>query len=138
MNKYSIFLLPVVLIFFLSSYKKADHANDNFEGTGRWTGTLSLDETVIHANGAVNGQTERHAHVAFTDVLPTLNRNDDSSNLSFGDDKGTGTYSVQGETIMIGGQKCSLDCQGGGVAVLNAVNINEEANTYDIDAIGPN
>jgi hypothetical protein len=125
------------LVALESSYKKADHANDNFEGTGRWTGTLSLDETVIHSNGAVNGQTETHVHVVFTDALPTLNREEDSSNLQFGDDKGTGTYRIQGEATMVGGQKCSFDCQGGGVAVLNAVNINEEANTYDIDVLGP-
>ncbi|MEO7307127.1 MAG: hypothetical protein ABIR78_05995, partial [Ferruginibacter sp.] len=133
MKKILCFILIIASPFLLANeYQKFDRTKHNFEDGGRWTGSLSLDETVIHANGVVNGKSEKHVRVAFLDALPASNGNYDSA-----DNKGTGTYSIQGESTMIGGQKCSMDCQGGGLAILNAVNINEEANTYDIDAIGP-
>lgn len=139
MKNHSVSILLLILISLSFSYRQKYNQKPVPEGTDKWTGTLTFDETVIHSNSAANGTTKKHVDVSFTDALPTMYRDmeNDTTNLHFTDDKGTGHYSVYGESTTIGGQKCTLDCQGSGEAELHAVVINEESKTYDIEAIGP-
>ncbi|MEP6617516.1 MAG: hypothetical protein ABJA57_13090 [Ginsengibacter sp.] len=141
MKRYSGFIVLVSSLLFLSStHKQKNVLSPYFED--RWTGELTLDETIIYANALYNGKVVKHIHVSFSDVLPTMYREEENSNLdptdlNFTNNKGTGNYTFNGETTRIDGQKCTLDCSGAGVAELHAVVINEDANTYDIEAIAP-
>jgi hypothetical protein len=76
------------------------------------------------------------AHLA--ERLPTLHRDDETTDLdNFTDDKGTGSVTFHKEMFMVGKKWLTTDCSGSGKSELHEVVVNEEANTYSIDAIGP-
>lgn len=99
----------------------------------RWTGRLVLEERFTGPSGNSN----RKVTVSFINALPTLYRNDTTTDLNFSDDKGTGNVSFHAEGYA-GTRKISItDCQGGGKSELHEVVVDEEDNTYRIHAIGP-
>ncbi len=99
----------------------------------RWTGQLTLEERFT----GLSGTSIRTVKVQFTNALPTLYRNDPTTDLDFTDDKGTGTVSYHAEG-MIGTRKVSVtDCDGRGKSELHEVVVDERENTYRIHAIGP-
>lgn len=134
MNKYSVFLVPVVMLFFLSgSYQQKKNHTPVPEGISRWTGTLTLEENYT----GLLGTSTRHVRVSFIDVLPTLHRDIETTDFNFTDDKGTGSATYHGESI-IGGKKLGEDnCQGAGQTELHEVMVDEYNNEYHIHAIGP-
>jgi hypothetical protein len=99
----------------------------------KWTGQLTLEERMT---GPV-GNSTRTIQVRFINALPTLFRNDPTTELNFTDDKGTGSVTFKGESY-IGSKKIGItDCQGSGVSELHEVSVDESDNTYRIHAIGP-
>jgi len=141
MNKHSVFLVPFVVFLFLQdSYqhqKKKKHIPVPGD-IGRWSGTVTSEGEIIYSNAVFNGKLEVHATASFTDALPTLFRNDETTDLNFTDDKGQGYHKVHEEiTNILIKKKCIGDCEGNGQAELHAVVINEETNTYDIDVLFP-
>lgn len=104
----------------------------------RWTGHLTLEERVT---GPVTTSV-RNVSVSFVNALPTLYRDEATSNanpadLNFTDDKGTGNVSLHAEHY-VGGKKTEVtDCSGGGKAELHEVAVDEYENIYRIHAIGP-
>ncbi|HEY6063165.1 MAG TPA: hypothetical protein VIV35_06125, partial [Chitinophagaceae bacterium] len=88
MNKYSVSLLPVVLLFFLSnSYQQKKHRPPVPEGISRWTGTVTFVEITNIANAAFTVTSERNITASFHDALPTMYRDDGATELNFTDDK---------------------------------------------------
>ena len=103
-----------------------------------WSGTLSMETITNHTNEVYTGQVVEKVQVSFSGALPTMNRDDDETDLNFTDDKGTGSYSSHGEiTEVLLKRKCIGDCAGTGEAELHSVIIRDWDNTYDIEAIGP-
>lgn len=104
----------------------------------RWTGTLRYEERV---SGPITTAV-RNVKVSFVNTLPTLHRDEATSNadptdLNFTDDKGTGNVTLHAEHY-IGGKKVEVtDCSGGGKAELHEVVVDEYDNMYHIHAIGP-
>lgn len=99
----------------------------------RWSGSLTLEERYT----GITGNSTRHVRVSFNNALPTLYRNDPTTDLDFTDDKGTGTASYTAEGY-IGTKKISVtECQGTGKSELHEVVIEESDNRYRIHAIGP-
>jgi hypothetical protein len=139
MNKYSVFLVPVIMIFFLSnSFQQKKNHRPVPEGISRWTGTVTFVEIINITNAAYTATGERHIIASFNDALPTMYRDDDATELNFTDDKGTGSHTFHSEGRFIGGRTCVTDCQSSDKAELHAVVINEEANAYDIEVVSPN
>jgi hypothetical protein len=99
----------------------------------QWTGTLRLVEKYTGSMGI----SERLVDVSFTDALPTLYRDIDTTDLTFTDDKGTGSVKFHGEQIIEGKLFGTTDCSGSGEAELHEVVIDESDTTYRIHAIGP-
>jgi len=58
----------------------------------KWSGTLTLTQKLVWEGG----KSDRHVAVSFTNALPTLHRNDPTTDLNFTDDKGTGTANYHG------------------------------------------
>lgn len=99
----------------------------------RWSGQLVLEERFT----GLTGNSTRHVTVSFVNALPTLYRDDATTDLNFSDDKGRGNVTYHSESI-IGGKKVSItDCEGSGPSELHEVSIDESDNTYSIHAIGP-
>lgn len=154
MYKYSVFLMPVLVLFFMSgNYPQKKNLKTNSGGASRWTGHLTMEERLTGSAAS----SIRNVRVSFINALPTLNRDEaaesinidpDSLTLSgsqdttrydlnFTDDKGTGnvTYHAEG---FAGGKKVNIiDCSGGGKSELHEVALDEIENTYRIHAIGP-
>ncbi|TAL47373.1 MAG: hypothetical protein EPN92_04950, partial [Chitinophagaceae bacterium] len=124
-----------ILVITVSSYKKVDQPKNNSEPIARWTGHVTSEEiTTISAPGWV-GNTKRTGQADFINALPTMYREeDDTSDLS--DNKGTGNHTYHAESTM-NGVSCVTDCEGAGHSELHSVVINEEENTYDIEAEFP-
>jgi hypothetical protein len=134
MYKYSAFLVPVVMMLFLSS---STQHQQNYTPVpadiGRWTGNLTLEEKYEGPNGTG----ERHIVVSFHDALPTLYRDTQTTYLYFTDDKGNGSVTYHAEFIINGKKMAVTDCQGSGKSELHSVVVDETENTYSIDAISP-
>jgi hypothetical protein len=138
MNKYSFFLMPAVLFLFLpDSYQQKKNHTAVPEGISQWTGTVTRTEIITISNAAFNGKTEVLGEASFINALPTMYRDDPTTDLNFTDDKGPGRHKVHSEMTDLTGKKCIQDCEGNGQAELHSVVINEEANTYDIEVIFP-
>ena len=103
-------------------------------GESRWSGHITMEESFT---GDI-GTSKRKVSVSFVDALPTLWRDDETTDLdNFTDDKGTGSATFHGESF-IGGKKWkTTNCNGSGKSELHEVMVNEEDNTYSIHAIGP-
>jgi hypothetical protein len=134
MNKYSFFVVPVVVLLFLSgSYQQKKNPGPTQGSIGRWTGKITMVETFTGDLGT----SKRDVSVSFVDALPTLHRDDETTDLDFTDDKGTGSAIFHGETFVGGKKWTTTDCQGSGKSKLHEVVVDEEDNTYSIHAIGP-
>lgn len=99
----------------------------------KWSGSLTLTQKFV----GETGKSDRHVEVSFTNALPTLYRNDPTTDLDFTDDKGTGTANYHGEFIIGGKLVSTTDCRGSGQTELHEVVIDPEDSTYRIHAIGP-
>lgn len=103
------------------------------QGQSKWSGTLTLTEKVVWDGG----KSDRHVEVSFTNALPTLHRNDPTTDLNFTDDKGTGTAKLRSELIIGGKLIETTDCKGSGQTELHEVVIDSEDSSLTIHAIGP-
>jgi hypothetical protein len=90
MNKYPFFLLPVVTLFFFlnNDHRKKKHMPVP-GGISRWTGTVTYEEITNISNAAYTATAERHITANFTNALPTMYRDDETTDLNFTDDKGS-------------------------------------------------
>jgi hypothetical protein len=100
----------------------------------RWTGTLSLHEKMTWPEAGASS--ERRVDLSFTDALPTLYRDDPTTDLNFTDDKGTGTDIFRSETFKEG-IRSTTTCNGTGPAQLHEVTIDTADKRYRIEAFGP-
>lgn len=138
MKRYSVSLVFIMLLFSpLNNDKEKLKPNKKPEGTGRWSGTVKFVETVNISKEAYTARSERQIIARFNDALPTLYRNDETTDLNFTDDKGTGSHTYHSEGRFIGRPLCITDCQSSDKAQLHAVVIREEDNEYDIEIISP-
>ena len=117
--------------------KNQKKANSKINIGTKWTGTVTRTEIITISNGAYTGKTEIHGDASFSDALPTMYREDETTDRNFTDDKGPGSHKVNTEMTDITGKKCTAGCQSIGQAELHSVVINEEAKTYDIEVIFP-
>lgn len=140
------FLFSIVLlgscVINAGSDKKEHPVKEKMEPIARWSGTIQLEETVIFNSLNLRGKGERHMSASFINALPTLYRDDESTDLNFTDDKGTGNHSFNSKTKFLNdkGELISegcTDCQGSGQAELHSVVVREWDNTYDIEVIPP-
>ncbi len=99
----------------------------------RWSGSLTLNEKVVWEGG----KSDRHVEVSFTNALPTLHRNDPTTDLNFTDDKGRGRASLRDELIIGGNVVGTGDCRGSGQTELHEVLFDPKDSSYTIHAIGP-
>jgi hypothetical protein len=104
----------------------------------RWTGTIKLVQTY---SGLI-GTSEKHIDLLFTNALPTLYRNVETTDLEFEDDKGTGTCTEHAEVFTTGerGERQDLgtcDCRGDGKSELHEVVVDLHDSTYSIQVTGP-
>lgn len=109
----------------------------------RWTGTISL----VEKSKSIIGASETHVDLSFTNALPTLYRNIETTDLSFTDDKGKGKIQYHAEASMkVVNEKTGLeeekplnvcDCSGEGKSELHEVVIDKSKGTYSISAVGP-
>ncbi len=104
----------------------------------RWTGTISMVEKY---SGLV-GISEKQIDLNFTNAFPTLDRNINTTDFNFTDDKGTGTITEHTEMRAEGdkGEKIefgSCDCHGEGQSELHEVAIDLMDSVYFIHAISP-
>ncbi len=99
----------------------------------KWSGSLTLTEKLVWEGG----KSDRHVEVNFTNALPTLHRNNPTTDLDFTDDKGTGTASYHAEFIVGGKLIGTSDCRGSGQTELHEVVIDPEDSSLRIHAIGP-
>src|SRR6266542_3778721 len=137
MKRIAYFIVFITTFFFLAaSFKKNDPPKKKIEPIARWTGTITKEETTIISAAGWTGKSERHVHASFTNALPTMYREDETSDLDFTDDKGTGTHTYHDEATLSGIKGCT-DCEGSGPAELHSVVIREWDNTYDIEVISP-
>jgi hypothetical protein len=113
------------------NYKKKEAAVES-----RWTGRIVMEEIINIPGPFITAVSKRTIHASFVNALPTLYRNDESADLSFTDDKGSGSHTFHSEGT-IGKQNCVTDCSSSGKAELHAIVINEVGNTYDIEVISP-
>lgn len=129
-------------MLFAGNYGKNDPPKKKYEPITRWTGYITVEETVIYTPPGCSGKSERKLYASFTNALPTLFRdaedsNPDPTDLNFTDDKGTGSQTYHMEATCPGGIKTCADCQGSGQAQLHIVVIREDENEYDIEVFPP-
>lgn len=137
MKRISYFIVFITTLFFITtSYKKNDPPKKRIEPIARWTGEITMEEITILSAPGLTGKSERHAHASFTNALPTMYRDVETTDLNFTDDKGTGTYTYHSEATLSGIKGCT-NCEGSGEAELHAVTIREWDHTYDIEVIPP-
>lgn len=131
-------LMTIAFTFFFinSTHKEIVHTPCKTEGTSRWTGEITMQEITIISVPGWTGKSERNVHASFINALPTLYRDDETTDLNFTDDKGPGSHSFHGEATLAG-RTCVTDCQGSGKAELHTVVVNEGTNTYDIEVVSP-
>lgn len=134
MKKNSFFVMPVVMIIFLSSNDLQKNKHTPFPGgISRWSGTITFEERYT----GITGKSERHVSASFINALPTLHRNIETTDFNFTDDKGTGSVTYHGETIIDGKKFGTTDCQGSGQTELHEVVVDETDNVYHFHVIGP-
>jgi len=99
MRKISILTVLICLnVFIANSHKaKVSITKKKPEPVARWKGTIKWDEKTTYSNFVQEGTGESHAEVFFTVALPTMNREDGSTDLNFTDDKGTGIFTVHSD-----------------------------------------
>jgi hypothetical protein len=98
----------------------------------RWSGTVSQHQKW----SGITGSSERWVEVSFSEAVPTMYRNVNTTDLNFTDDKGTGTVKIHGVSDLPGSHG-ETNCASSGLAELHAVTIREFDNTYDIEVRGP-
>lgn len=160
MKKYLPFLLLAFFIFIILNCQQAASQNltrinpskktaqqkvwvlpqqKNIAAEVRWSGTIS----VVEKYSGLTGISERHIDVSFDNALPTLNRNIETTDFNFTDDKGTGTVTEHAEVIISRDEKTGretrekCDCTGNGKSELHEIVINHTEKTYFIHAIPP-
>ena len=134
-----VFIMFALLQFLFSGNSKhQDNISKRVFEERRWTGTVTLDEKYT----GITGTSERHVTATFNNALPTLHRDetgidpDDPTAVDhFTDNKGTGSETYHGETIIGGKKVIEADCSGSGQAELHQVDINDE--DYHIGVTGP-
>ncbi|HET9826061.1 MAG TPA: hypothetical protein VFP87_12055 [Chitinophagaceae bacterium] len=137
MKSHLFFVLFIAAFFLLSNTKKnIDRMPTCAVEPGRWTGTVTMEQTTIFPGPDMIGRSDKKIVCTFLDALPTMYRDLDESAYQPSDNKGKGSYSLHSE-VTLGGQKGVTDCNGTGEAELHAVTINESDHTYDIEVIGP-
>ncbi|HET9826059.1 MAG TPA: hypothetical protein VFP87_12045, partial [Chitinophagaceae bacterium] len=137
MKSYLFFVLFIAAFFLLSNTKKnIDKAPTCTVEPGRWTGTVTMEQTTIFPGPDMVGRSDKKIFCSFVDALPTMYRDLDESAYKPSDNKGKGSYTLHSEVTLVG-QKGVTDCKGTGEAELHAVTINESDHTYDIEVIGP-
>jgi len=109
----------------------------------RWFGTI----TVFEVYSGLIGKSNRHINLSFTNALPTLYRNIETTDLDFADDKGTGKVSEHVEFVVISkDQKTGIekrtvieecDCKGEGKSELHEVVLDHDEKKYRIHAVPP-
>lgn len=135
---FSFIALMSSCIFIAGTGKINDLPKRNVEPVARWTGTIKREEIATFSNALVAGTSRTNLEVSFSAALPTMGRDDESTDLNFTDDKGSGSHISTSEgTNLLTKVKCISDCSGSGVAELHTVTIREWDNTYDIEAIAP-
>lgn len=134
MNKsYGLVALVTVTLFTPGSFYQQQRQNNNPEGISRWTGTITME---VRYSG-ITGTSERKVTVHFADALPTLHRNIETTDLTFTDDKGTGSVTYHADLIIEGKKMGTTDCQGSGESELHEVVIDEHEQVYHFHAISP-
>ncbi|HEX6848669.1 MAG TPA: M15 family metallopeptidase [Chitinophagaceae bacterium] len=108
-----------------------------------WFGTI----TVFEVYSGLVGKSNRQINLSFTNALPTLYRNIETTDLNFTDDKGTGNVSEHVEVVLIskdektGVEKRIIldecDCKGEGKSELHEVVIDQKEKNYRIHAVPP-
>lgn len=137
MKKFFSFVLLLVLSFSLvSSRSKTKPKKATNLKESRWTGHISMEETVTISAEKWISESKRVVQASFVNALPTLFRDDETTELNFSDDKGTGSHTYHAEET-IGGRKCVTDCISTGKAELHEVVVDETNNIYHIEVISP-
>ena len=77
-------------------------------GESRWTGHIKMEEKTTISAQSWTAESIRTVQASFMNALPTLFRDDNTTDLDFTDDKGTGSHTFHGEET-IGGRKCVTD-----------------------------
>ena len=132
-NKYLAFLVLAILQFFLSGNRKHQKNNPSQHLENRyWSGTITMEQSM----SGILGTSERHVTVSFNNALPTLHRDSETTETDFTDNKGTGSETFEGETIIEGKKVGRSSCSGSGKTELHIVDIDGDGNYY-IHAIGP-
>ena len=108
-----------------------------------WFGTI----TVFEVYSGLVGKSNRQINLSFTNALPTLYRNIETTDLNFTDDKGTGKVSEHVEFTLTtkdektGAEKKLIidecDCKGEGKSELHEVVIDQKEKNYRIHAVPP-
>src|SRR6266498_676587 len=93
----------------------------------QWTGSVNLFEKFTGTGTFAGWMSEKHIDLSFTDAVPTLGRNIQTTNFQFTDDKGTGTIKDHTESTISG----PCNCSGVGTAQLYEVGFHPD-NTYRI------
>ena len=128
MKKYKSFSPPLLVMLIIAGSFQYDA-----RAQSKWSGSLTLTQRVV----SEVGKSDRYVEVSFTNALPTLYRNDPTTDLDFTDDKGTGRANYRGEVIIGGKLIGTGDCRGSGQTELNEVLIDPTDSSYRIHAIGP-
>lgn len=137
MKKFFSFVLLLVLSFpLVSSRSKTKPKKATNLKESRWTGHISMVETVTISAEKWISESKRVVQASFVNALPTLFRDDETTELDFSDDKGTGSHTYHAEET-IGGRKCVTDCISTGKAELHEVVVDETNNIYHIEVISP-
>ncbi len=132
------YLLPLIIIFF-SGFPSNEKNKKQLRPFAKpyierkWSGSMTFVE---HYEGKT-GHSTRTIMVSFKNALPTLFRNDTTSDLNFTDDKGTGTVNYTAESIIEGKKIGKTDCTGNDYSELHQVIIDLEDSIYHIEAVGP-
>ena len=132
-NKYLVFLVLAILQIFLSGNRKHQKDNPGPHLENRyWSGTITMEQST----SGIVGTSQRHVTVSFNNALPTLNRESETGETDFTDNKGTGSETFEGEGVIEGKRIGKSSCSGSGKTELHAVDIDKDGNYY-IHAIGP-
>jgi hypothetical protein len=101
-----------------------------------WRGSINLVEKFIGEGPFEGTMHDAHIDLSFTGAVPTLNRDIESSNFEFTDDKGIGSVKAHSEWT-IAGKKCECNCVTAGKAQLYEVLFHPGDTTYTIYSVAP-
>jgi len=101
-----------------------------------WKGTINLVERFTGEGTFAGMSSVAYSDLSFTGAVPTLNRDIDSTNFDFTDDKGTGTVKAHSEWT-IAGKKCECNCAATDKAQLYEVLFHPGDTTYTIYSMAP-